>query len=190
MDDAVDPVRRYAINVQTGALMIALTTIGAIISIPVPVSPVPIVLQNMFIVLTGLIMSPAWAFLTVAVYLLMGAVGLPVFAGGSGGIAHFAGPTGGFLLAYPVAATLTALIARMGAHRTSPRGPLLVTALSVGFLAVYLIGVPWLAFILDLPMGAAIAAGALPFLPGDFVKAVILFLLVRALSKRLWHTWS
>src|SRR6056297_2752500 len=98
MTDTSSQHMGYALRLQTGALLVALISAGAFISVPIPGSPVPIVLQNMFVILAGLVLPAGWAALTVGVYLLLGAVGLPVFAGATGGLAHLAGPTGGFLM--------------------------------------------------------------------------------------------
>ncbi len=182
----------YAIRVQTGALAIALITAGAFVAIPIPGSPVPIVLQNMFVVLAGVILPPGWAALSVGVYLLLGAVGLPVLAGASGGLAHFAGPTGGFLLAFPLAAALTAGILHPRGV-VAPRAiPVLrrIVAIGAGFAVVYLLGVPWLARVTNLTLNQAIVAGMLPFLPGDAIKAFVLLALMRTLPDALWRTLS
>lgn len=79
------------------SLFAALTAAGAYLSIPI--GPVPIVLQNLFILLSGLLLGSRWGPASVAVYLLAGACGLPVFAGGMGGIGRLVGPTGGYLSA-------------------------------------------------------------------------------------------
>ncbi len=80
------------------SLFAALMAAGAYMAIPI--GPVPIVLQNMFVFLSGLLLGSRWGLASVAVYLLAGIVGLPVFAGGTGGIGRIFGPTGGFLLGY------------------------------------------------------------------------------------------
>jgi biotin transport system substrate-specific component len=165
-----------------------LITAGAFISIPIPGSPVPIVLQNMFVVLVGVLLSPGWAALTVGVYLVLGAVGLPVFAGATGGIAHFAGPTGGFLIGFPISATLTSWIMRAPGRdpgRSSKRK--LAIAIASGFLIVYITGVPWLARVAGLGPSHAMAAGMIPFLPGDALKAIALFAVVRSLPRSVWQ---
>ncbi|RZW12719.1 MAG: biotin transporter BioY, partial [Desulfobulbaceae bacterium] len=84
------------------SLMATLTAVGAYIAIPI--GPVPIVLQNLFVMLAGLLLGGRWGLTSVGVYLLAGAVGLPVFAGGTGGIGKFIGPTGGYLLGFAAAA--------------------------------------------------------------------------------------
>ena len=91
------------------SLFAALTAVGAYLF--VPIGPVPIVLQNMFVFLAGLLLGSRWGLASVAVYLLAGICGLPVFAGGTGGIGRFAGPTGGFLLGYLPAVFLVGWIA-------------------------------------------------------------------------------
>ncbi|MDQ1330177.1 MAG: biotin transport system substrate-specific component, partial [Thermodesulfobacteriota bacterium] len=80
------------------SLLAALTAVGAYIAIPV--GPVPIVLQSLFILLAGLLLGSTWGVAGVGIYLLAGAFGLPVFAGGAGGIGRFLGPTGGYLLGF------------------------------------------------------------------------------------------
>ncbi|MDR1930069.1 MAG: biotin transporter BioY [Treponema sp.] len=162
--------RRTIMGVTMTSLFAALIAGGAFVSVPLPVSPVPMVLQNLFIVLAGLALGPARGSAATALYLLAGALGLPVFAGAAGGIAHFAGPTGGFLIGYFFAALGAGLIAgRPSAETAFPR---IAAASAAGFLIVYVPGV----FRLYLLLGnwpAAFAAGLFPFLIGDAVKAVI-----------------
>lgn len=213
MTDTSSSQLRYAVRLQTGALMVALISAGAFISVPIPGSPVPIVLQNMFVILTGVLLTPGWAALTVGVYLVIGAVGLPVFAGATGGLAHLAGPTGGFLIGFPIAAAVVATILPHGsarpdslAHRQSdsrhstetrsdvhPRsataaGALRQTiALVVGFLVIYATGVPWLALTAGLTPAQAVVAGMLPFLPGDIIKTAVLVILIRSVPRSIWQ---
>ena len=97
------------------SLFAALTAAGAFLAIPI--GPVPIVLQNFFVFLTGLLLGPRWGSASVAVYLLAGALGLPVFAGGTGGIGRFVGPTGGYLIGYLPAVWVIGWIAQTGRHR-------------------------------------------------------------------------
>lgn len=179
----------YAVRLQTGALLVALMSAGAFISIPIPGSPVPIVLQNMFVILTGLLLSTGWAALTVGVYLLLGAVGLPVFAGATGGLVHLAGPTGGFLLGFPIAAAVVAMIIRSAGNQSVSHVSLLrqITALAIGFLLIYAAGVPWLAITADLTLPQAAAAGMLPFIPGDILKATVLVILLRTVPNSVWQ---
>ena len=118
--------------------------------------------------------------LALLAYLLEGAMGLPVFAGGTGGIAKILGPTGGFLLAFPLAAGLVGLLVERFGLERGFFGTLL--AMLLGNALLYLVGLPWLAAWL---MGAGkfggvsalLAMGLFPFIPGDLVKAVLAALL-------------
>ena len=97
------------------SMMATLMAVGAYIAIPV--GPVPIVLQNLFVMLAALLLGGRWGFISVCVYLLAGAVGLPVFAGGTGGLGKFVGPTGGYLIGFAIAAYLIGTISERGQGR-------------------------------------------------------------------------
>ncbi|MEH0022718.1 MAG: biotin transporter BioY [Desulfobacter sp.] len=148
------------------ALFVALIACGAFISIPV--GPVPIVLQNMFVLLAGLILGPVWGGAAVGVYLIIGFAGLPVFAGGTAGVGKLFGPTGGYLLAYLPAVFITGAVSR-GLKRTFAGD---LAALVTGSLIIYAIGVPWLKAVTAMPWPKAIAVGMYPFLIGDALKII------------------
>jgi len=156
------------------ALLAAMTAAGAYIAIPV--GPVPIVLQNLFIFLSGLLLGTRWGLACVGIYLLAGALGLPVFAGGSAGLGRFAGPTGGYLVGYLPAVALMGWIAGRRPHRRSADG----VAVILGALTVYLCGVPWLMQVTGMGLGKALLAGMLPFLPGDAIKATAAVVIAQA----------
>jgi biotin transport system substrate-specific component len=161
MDETTaQPVKRMVY----AALMAALTATGAYIAIPI--GPVPIVLQNLFVMLTGLLLGGRWALISVGTYLLAGAVGLPVFAGGTGGIGKFVGPTGGYLLGFAAAAYLVGIIAERGRGRLAVD----VLAMLAGTLVIYAFGVVWLKVATGLTLAKAISVGMLPFLIGDALK--------------------
>lgn len=171
------------------ALFTGLITVGAYIAVPLPFSPVPIVLQNFFVLLAGLLLPARWAAASVGLYLALGAVGLPVFAAARGGLAHFAGPTGGYLVGFLPAAVACALISG-GANPGQLRGRTLrdAAAAGAGTAIIYALGTPWLARVADLEPAAALAAGVLPFLPGDLLKiaaAVAVARAARPLARRL-----
>ena len=152
------------------SLMAALTAAGAYLAIPI--GPVPIVLQNLFVMLAGLLLGAKWGLASVLLYLLLGAVGLPVFAGGAGGAAHFLGPTGGYLLGYAPAVAIIGTVS----HVKKPGFVTDLPALITGSLVVYIFGVGWLKVVTEMPLGKAITVGMIPFLPGDALKiAVALF---------------
>lgn len=150
------------------ALFTGLVTVGAYIALPLPVSPVPIVLQNFFVLLAGLLLPFRRALAAVGLYLALGAIGLPVFSAARGGLAHFAGPTGGYLLGYLPAVAICAILS---GHERSRAAALrdLAAALAAS-VVVYAVGTPWLARVMGMSPSAALAAGVLPFLPGDALK--------------------
>jgi biotin transport system substrate-specific component len=130
------------------------------------------VLQNLFALLSGLILGPWLGGAAVAVYLIAGAIGAPVFAGATGGFVRFLGPTGGFLYGYFLAAVLAGLIA--GRPRQGLKTPLwrIIPAAAAGMLVVYVPGLIQLKAVAGLSWAGAFAAGFLPFLIGDTAKAV------------------
>ena len=119
----------------------------------------------------------AWAAGCVAVYLLMGFAGLPVFAGGTSGIGKVFGPTGGYLLSYLPAAFLTSVIS----GRTENRLARDCGATIAGMAVIYLFGVPWLKWVLAVSWGKALAVGMYPFLVGDVLKMVAVVIIARKL---------
>jgi len=154
------------------ALFAALIAAGAFIAIPI--GPVPIVLQNLFVLLAGLMLGAKWGFITVAVYLLAGVAGLPVFAGGTGGIARIMGPTGGYLLSYLPAVFAVGLISNMGKanHEKSNKRQIAqdIVAMVLGTIIVYLGGVPWLKTVTGMDWSKAVSLGMVPFIIGDLLK--------------------
>jgi len=146
------------------SLFAALTAAGAFLAIPI--GPVPIALQNLFVFLAGLLLGSRWGVWSVTIYLLTGALGLPIFAGGTGGIAKLAGPTGGYLLGYLPAVFVIGIL-----FEKLPKKPLFsVIAMTLGALIVYACGVPWLKAVTGMAWSKALAAGLYPFLPGDALK--------------------
>lgn len=142
------------------------TALGA--HVAVPLTPVPVTLQTFFVILAGALLGPGLGAASQVAYLGMGVAGLPVFAGGFG-LAYLAGPTGGYLLAFPA----TAFVAGVVARRVRGRGLTAAAVLFVGFFLASLItlggGTGWLAVMTGDP-GRALALGFLPFLVGDVLK--------------------
>lgn len=168
------------------SLFAALIAAGAYIAIPI--GPVPIVLQNLFIFLAGLLLGGRWGLACVGVYLLAGACGLPVFAGGTGGIARFAGPTGGYLIGFLPAVFLIGLISEnMGDTKNqSPvfwknRAVYDVLAMICGTAIIYAVGVTWLKTVTGMAWGKTLTLGMYPFLPGDIIKIVAAAAIAKAL---------
>ncbi len=151
-----------------GMLIFAvLTAVGAWVAIPTPLSPVPITMQTLVVGLSGALLGARWGALSQITYLFMGICGLPVFAGGLGGIAVVAGLRGGYLLAFPVAAWLTGYLTQRGSHFIWT-----VFSFFIGSLPVLIFGTLQLSLLTTASWMQALALGALPFVAGDFVKSV------------------
>lgn len=152
------------------ALIVVLSLVPPI---PLPALPVPVTLQSLGVMLTGAMLGPVRGGLACLLYLALAAIGLPVLPGGRGGLGVFFGPTGGFLLGMLLGAVVTGWLARSLVRTTSK--PVLnvlaycVACLIGGIGAVYLIGVPWLAWVTQMGLGKATLA-MLVFIPGDLVK--------------------
>lgn len=158
-------------GIAAGAIVIAL---ASQIAVPLPGTPVPMTLQVLAVLLVGGLLGARRGAASVVFYLALGASGLPVFTPfGAPGLARLVGPTGGYLLAYPIAAALTGwVVARRPGWAGAAAGALL------GMLAVYAGGVAQLVAITG-SARLALAAGALPFALGDLVKAALAALLLR-----------
>lgn len=161
------------------SLMASLIAVGAYLT--VPIGPIPVVLQNLFVLLAGLILGGPWGLASVGIYLLVGGVGLPVFAEGKGGLAHLMGPRGGYLFGFAVAAFVAGMLSERGRSRTSVD----VLAVALGTLMIYACGVPWLKLQTGMDWQKALTVGMLPFLIPDGVKAVAAVFLARALRPLL-----
>ena len=119
------------------ALFAALTAACAFISIPVPGTPIPIVLQNMMVVLCGMILGPFLGTVSTVVFILCGLLGLPVFNGGTGGFAKLMSPTGGFIIGYAISSLAAGLI--LGKPRQDGKKHAVRTVLAalLGFAVMY-----------------------------------------------------
>jgi len=159
------------------SLFAALTAVGALIALPI--GPVPIVLQNFFVMLMALLLGPRWGLAGMGAYLLAGALGLPVFAGGTSGLARFAGPTGGYLVGYLPCVAIIGWISAKG------RGHRVIDALAMvcGTAALYACGVSWLKFVTGMTWGKAVTVGVVPFLPGDIAKIIAAVLVIKSLRQ-------
>ena len=146
----------------------AFVAVCAHVSLPLFYTPVPLTLQPFAVLLLGLLLSPRVAAATLATYLLEGAAGLPVFSPGPAapGLTHLFGPTGGYLLAYPVAAMLISWLWRRQ-NRNFLTALLSATA---GNLLVLACGAAWLAVLTHASMQVVLTQSVLPFLPGDALK--------------------
>ncbi len=157
------------------SLLAALTAVGAYIAIPI--GPVPIVLQNLFVYLTGLLLGSRWGMMGIAAYLLAGAVGLPVFAGGKGGIGHLLGPTGGYLLGFLPAVAIIGIVT----EKTGGKILFGIAALTAATIVIYACGITWLSIVTGMTVIQSLLVGMVPFLIGDAVKIAAALFIARSL---------
>lgn len=161
------------------ALFAALIAVSGIVAVPVGPFGLPIVFQNLFVVLAGLMLGPWRGAAAVLLWILAGALGLPVFSGARGGFAHLLGPTGGFFIGYILAALLAGVLAGRSASRLR-----LAVAAFAGFVILYIPGIVWFMHVADKSLAPALTAACLPFLPGDALKFLLVLLVLPRLRRR------
>ena len=149
---------------------VALTAACAQISIHVPGLTVPITGQTFAVLLSGAALGANRGAAGQLLYVAMGLVGLPFYADGAHGLDVVWGATGGYLVAFPIAAWVTGKLAEARYDRTPWKA---LPAFTIGSLIVFAIGVPWLAVSADISLAKAIELGFVPFIPGGIVKAVL-----------------
>jgi len=166
----------YATPIRVAATLFvaALTAAASQISVPLPFTPVPFTLQPMIVLLGGVVLGPRLGMASQIAYLAAGLAGLPVFAFSPElpqGAARLLGPTGGYLMAYPIAAFVAGLLATRGFDR---RYLTSVLAMAAGLAVIFAGGVTWLALVAPGAEGrsleAALAVGFYPFVIADAIK--------------------
>lgn len=172
------PARR-AFAVATFAL---LTAFSAHISAPLPGTAVPVSLQTLMVLLSGLLLGPALGAAAQSAYLMAGAAGLPVFAAGLG-VPYLFGPTGGYLLAFPAAAAIAGAVAVRARGGAAVRVAVLTAACVLATLMVYAGGTAQLTLLTG-DTTAAVRLGVLPFLIGDLAKLALAVLIASRLRRR------
>ncbi|MBI1722773.1 MAG: biotin transporter BioY [Gemmatimonadetes bacterium] len=180
---AAAPTRSRTVRLAAAALGALVVALAAQFAVPLPGTPVPMTLQPLAVLIVGGLLGPRYGALSLALYLAMGAAGLPVFTPfGAPGLARLFGPTGGYLLAYPLAAAVVGWVVRrsggpavsLDAAPLTARPPVRLTALAA-FLGLATIHAGGLAQLLALTghLERAVAAGTLPFLLGDLIKVLV-----------------
>jgi biotin transport system substrate-specific component len=174
---AADVVRVIAANI--------LLVLCSHLVLPLPFTPVPITGQTFGVLLVAVLLGSRRGMLTCILYLFEGMAGLPVFQPlGLPGILRFAGPTAGYLAAYPAAAFVTGrLVERISANRFAQfAAARLAGALLAGVAIIFVGGCAWLALGMKLGWTNAIYAGALPFVPGEIIKVALILAAVRGVE--------
>jgi biotin transport system substrate-specific component len=153
-----------AVLAVAGAGLVAL---AAQVSIPLPFTPVPITGQTFAVVLVGAALGAVLGAASLVLYVAAGLAGAHVYAGGAHGVDVLTGATGGYLVGFVLAAVLTGLLAE---RRWDRRFSSSVAAMLSGNVLIYLVGVPWLAVVLDTPLEKTLELGLYPFVVGDLLK--------------------
>jgi biotin transport system substrate-specific component len=168
---------RLAGPVALGALLVG---VAAQVVVPLPFTPVPMTLQPLAVLVVGALLGPAAGVSALLLYIALGALGFPVFAAGGSGVLHLIGPTGGYLLAFPVAAGITGAMVR-----SAPSSVLRVLlACAIGMVIIHVGGVAQLALLGGDP-GTAFRIGFVPFLTGDLLKVGLAAAIILAVGPRL-----
>ena len=142
-----------------------LTALSA--QIVIPIGPVPITGQTFAVLLTGALLGSRLGAITMIVYLLEGAIGLPFFSGAHGGILHLLGPTGGYLVAFPAGAFITGAFAEHGWDRKFLTA---AAAMAIGSIVIMLSGWLWFSLVMKTSPAITLFATVLKFIPGDLIK--------------------
>lgn len=175
-------------TVVTCGVFAAITAVVSQISLPI--GPVPISCSLVAVYLAGLLLPVKTAFISQLVYLLLGAVGVPVFVGFQSGIARLAGPTGGYLVIFPfvsliVAAMMIVYDRKLSKKRAFVRGSYMAAAMLLSLVVCYVVGTAWYMVYAGTSFVAALSLTALPFIPGDLAKIVLCTVLALALRPRV-----
>ena len=163
------------------SLCVALLCVSSYIIIPLPFSLASITAQTIVINLIGLIMLPKEAFITVFVYILLGACGLPVFSGGTAGFGKLFGPTGGYIVGYLIAAVVISILK---GKEVNIKRYILVT-IAVGIPLIYLCGLTTMKVYMKGNLIQLLTASVFPFIPGDLLKCIAGSYIAVVLNKRL-----
>jgi biotin transport system substrate-specific component len=154
------------------AAFIGLISLGAWVSIPF--FPVPLTLQTLFVLLSGAVMK-RYGIIPVSLYIVLGALGLPVFHSGVTGFVILLGPTGGYLIGFACAAFV------VGLAYENESAAIRIAGLFAGTGIIYVCGVAWLMYSLGIGLAPAVVSGVLPFIPGDMIKSYATYVIAKRL---------
>lgn len=173
MNNTAEKIKDFIYSALFAALTIALGFVS------IPIGPVPISGMSLGIMLAGSVLTAKQAMYSALTIILLGAIGLPVFSGFTGGLGILFGPRGGYYVGFLFG---TGVIAFLRGKETNVVRFFLANTIG-GILVVYAFAIPWLAFVTDMNMQQALYAGALPFIIGDLLKATVASMLAVVLTK-------
>ena len=164
------------------AIFAAIIAVATFIQVPLPFTPVPITLTFLAVYLAGGLLGPKYGTISVVVYILIGAIGIPVFSGFRGGIGVLAGATGGYIVGYIAMVLIIGLI--LGSNRNPSTARLIIATVS-GSIACYIFGTAWFMILMKVGLLEALSMCVFPFLLGDLLKLITAVLLIKVLRKRI-----
>jgi biotin transport system substrate-specific component len=174
------PLQGRSLSWQIGAVIVGTLFLALSSYIKVPMLPVPMTMQTFAVTLVGALMGWRLGGLTIVAWLAEGALGLPVLSGGASGLQHFVGPTGGYLLAFPIAGMLVGWLAQRGWN--GRHVGLAFAAMLLGNATCLVLGAAWLSTLVG--FDKALMVGVVPFLAGAVVKSALGAATLRALARR------
>lgn len=153
------------------AMFALLTAVGAYIRIPLPFTPVPVTMQVFFVLLCAAVMGPYYGLASQSLYITLGALGVPAFTVAGAGLAHLAGPTGGYIIGFVVAQPVIAFIMSGMNDDRRVSLPRLALAMAAGVAVIYFGGMMQLSVVMGMGIQKAFVAGVAPFILADVAKA-------------------
>ena len=169
--------RNASVKIVLCGIFVAFTCICAMISIPF--GPVPINMAHIAIFISAWILGPSLAFLAQLVYIFVGVLGVPVFSNFSAGLGHILGPTGGFIMAYPLVAWVCGMIFKIKKLRGTVG---IILGLIIGWILEYFIGTVYYCRVTGVRVIAALSVCVVPFIIGDICKSLLIFILCKRLK--------
>ncbi|MCR5732006.1 MAG: biotin transporter BioY [Sphaerochaetaceae bacterium] len=174
--------RKNLISTVLVSLFTALIIAGTFIRIPLP--PVPITLQTLFVLLAGMLLPIPLSLSSVALYLLLGALGLPVFSSG-GGLALLTGPTAGFMFGWLPAVLVCGLMGKVKIENKKFYLSYLILTGLLANVALYIPGLMWLGYSRHMNLLKTLAVGLVPFIPGDIIKLIAASIVTLKLKEKV-----
>jgi biotin transport system substrate-specific component len=160
---------------------VLLTALGAFVRVPLPFTPVPLTLQTFFVLLGAVSLGRRLGAMTQWIYISLGALGIPLFSLGGSGLSYLAGPTGGYLFGFVLAAVFAGSFMKAAGRNFYLTFAVIFSA----DLILLSCGTLWLKILFGLTMGNAFSMGFLPFIPGDILKAMAVALVFLKTEARL-----
>lgn len=177
-------VSKNAVKAMLVTSFVIMTALGAYVRVPIPFTPVPITLQTFFVILSGAFLGKKLGLFTQASYIGLGVLGMPIFQGYGFGLAHLAGPTGGYLVGFAVGAFLVGAL--LDKKETS--FAYIAFSMFAGIIVIYFLGLSWLMISLKLNLTTALSFGFFPFLPGAILKFIAATMIYQKLKPRVEST--